>query len=322
MKGINPPSNFDDCGGFCESFDKNFELFDKGTVKSYQILPKFFPDEILGISLPIKNLNDLSRKIRKLTEDTEVEKYTYLKKKIGEIEEKIVEEEKLNGEIGIIKEVVQTKIEKLAEKEVKIREIELGNEYEKFLELTDKKKVLESKIKVVEKKQSDHFFGIEPALKKYERLVLDYTLIRKYLANPLKALLDDKELKIVEIVKKMRESILEEKLELKEQKKKRILKELEGFTREDFEMFFDEHTKLGDELREVSLKLDGIKVFEELEKVKEEFRVEKESLEENKSKVSSMEEELRVIDIGSLKRALEVDLKEMIGESVRIIEKV
>ena len=52
LKGINPPGNFDESVGFCDSFEKNFELFDKGTVKSYQILPKFFPDEILGISLP------------------------------------------------------------------------------------------------------------------------------------------------------------------------------------------------------------------------------------------------------------------------------
>jgi hypothetical protein len=319
LQGINPPNDFSESRVFCDSFDKSFELFDKGTVKSYQVLPEFFPDEVMGISLPVKNLSDLSIKVKKLAEDAEIEKYDYLKKQIGEVKGKIAEEKKLKEEIEIIKEAVQTQVKKLDEKEVKVREIELGNEYEKFLELSEKRKILESKIKIVEKKQFNNFIGIEVALKKYERLTLDYELVKQYLADPLKALLEDKELKIIEIIEKIKKSILKEELELKDQKKKRILKELEEFTREDFEMFFYEYAKLNEELKGVNLKLGEITIVEELEGVKEEFNQDKNSLEENKGKVEKMKGELGAINIDNLKRVLEVKVKESINENVKVV---
>ncbi len=319
LQGTNPPNNFDEGLNFCDSFDEGLEHFNKGTMRSYQILPEFFPDEITKVSVNIKNLKEFVRKSRKLMEDSEIEKYNHLKSKINEIKQEIKQEKEINEEIELIEKDLQIKIKKINEKENNIKEIENGVEYKGFLSLVDKKKMLELEALEIEKRPLQYFFGIEPALKKYERLTLNHVIVKEYLADPLKALLKDKEFKIIEVIDKMKDSLLKNQFELKERKKEKILKELDNFTKDNFEMFLSKYAELNMELSRIELELGKITVIGELEEIKEEFNQGKIDLEEDKSKMEKMKGGLEMIDIDNLKRVLEIRVKENINENVRVV---
>ncbi|MFH1376040.1 MAG: hypothetical protein ABIH25_00220 [Candidatus Woesearchaeota archaeon] len=309
LQEVNLFKNFDESINFYDSIDKNLYIFDKATTKSNKILSEFFPDEMMSISKNIKNLCDLAKKIKKLVDDAEIEKYSKLKDKVNEIQQKIKQQENITKEIELIKTELQTQIKKINEKENKIKELEENDEYKKFSELTNKKETLELEAEEIEKQPFNYFYNIKPALKKYERLTLDYMLINEYLDNPLKALLKDKELKILEHIGKIKEFIINEKFEIKEKKKSRILKELDELTKNNLEIFLSKYYESNKKLNEVNLEIEKIEVIKEIKKIKEQFNQDKSRLEENESKIENMKEQLRMINIENLKLVLEEELK-------------
>jgi hypothetical protein len=318
LRGVNLPNSFDESLSFCDSFDTSLEIFERVTIRSYKILPEFFAEEINKVSRNIKNLRELYIEVRKLVEDAEMEKYSYLKKKVSEIQEKIEEKKNTEEKIKQVEIELQVQTKKIDEKKDKIKALETSVEYKRFLELTDKKKALRLEIGEVEKGPLHYFFVIEPALKKYERLILDYTLIRAYLADPLKTLMEDKELKILKIVSKMKDSILKEQFELKEQKKKKILKELAEFGRSNFEMFLSRHAELSKELSGVDFELGKVTIVGKLENIRGEFNRDKSALEGDRGKLIGMKEELEDIDIDKLKKTLGVEVKDNVNENVLV----
>lgn len=309
LQEINPPKNFDEGLNFYDSFDKNLGLLNKGTTRSHHILSEFFPDEIGNISKNTKNLCDLVKKVKKLEDDAGIEKYNKLKDEVNEIQQKIKQQEKIKEEIELIKRDLQTQIKKLNEKESRIKDLEGTDKYKKFLELTNKKEILELEAKEIEKQPFHYFSNIKPALKKYERLTLDYVLIKEYLDNPLKALLKDKKLKILEHINKIKESIVKEKFGIKEKKKSRILNELDELTKNNFEIFLSRYYESNRKLNELKLEIEKIEIIKEIEKTKEEFNQDKSKLEEDEYKVEDMKEKLKMIDIENSKLVLEEGLK-------------
>lgn len=69
---------------------------------------------------------------------------------------------------------------------------------------------------------NEKFSGIDKALRKFNKMS-ENELINDYLENPLKSLQRDKELKILSILKNIEASLIDEQLEIKDDKKEKIL---------------------------------------------------------------------------------------------------
>ncbi|MBU0962765.1 MAG: hypothetical protein KKD48_02575 [Nanoarchaeota archaeon] len=314
---IDLPERSDEILAFCNSFDKDLDYFSESTARSYHILQEFFVEESGAIVINIRDLNILIKKLKKITEDSEIKNLNELKKKADEFQQKEKQKQIVEEKIRLEEEEIKKKNKKINEKEQKLTDIENGSGYKKFMELIDKKKLQEQEIEFIKKQCS--FSAIESSLKKYERLILDDKLVRKYLDNPLNALLEDKELKIVEVISKMKDSIINQELKLKEEKREKILKELDKFNRNYFEAFLSKYNELNKRLSKLESEIEKIRIIEEVARLKETIKQDKIEIERDELKTQKMLKELDRNDIENLKKDLEDNLKNCFGVESKII---
>jgi hypothetical protein len=318
LEKINPPKDLYEVLEFCNSFDKDLDYFSKNTVRNYHIMLELFMDKTNAITTNIKNLDKLIKKIKKILEDGEIEKVNKLKNNINEIQQKIKRKERMKEKINLIKIEQQKRNKKIKEKEENIKELEQGSRYKKFREIVDKKDILEKEIEALKMQLLYSFSVIKTTLKKYERLTLEDKLVKKYLESPINTLLEDNELKIVEIASKMKKSIIKNELKLKEKKKSKILQELNSLDKNYFEAFLRKHNELNKRLDELKSEIDKAEIIKEVELMKENLKQDKTNLDEAKYEVEEIIKEIEKININDLKRNLEKEIKENTNKEVII----
>ncbi len=319
LRDINLPDEFDETLRFADRFEVILDDFSKNTVRNYQILQQFFGEKTSSISKNIVNINELVKQAGNLVKYSGIEKVNELKNKIKNVHEKIKRKEEIKEKIKLGREEQQEINKKLTEKEIKIKETEEGDRYRHFTELINKKRGIEREIVELERQPLYYFSAINDALKKYERLTLDDKLVKRYLDAPLKALEEDKELRIVEIVSKMKRTIINGGLELKKERKDRILQGCDKVDKNYFASFLSKYNELNKKLAELNSQIANEIIVKEIESLREELRKEKSKANENNNKIEKMAKELEMIDIDSLKREVELKIIESINEKVRII---
>ena len=311
------PKDFDDIIVFCGSIDKSLDNFSKTTLRSYYILQDFFRDYVIDTSSNIKKIGILTKTIKETIENSGIDKINDLRNKLNNIQKKIKLKENFNEDINILKKDMEKQNKRIKEKEKKLKKFEEESRYKKFIDLMNRKKVLERKLEDIGKEILYSFSDIKVALKKYERITLEEKLVGKYLDEPFKTLLDDKGLKIIEIITKMKESIEKNEIELKDRKKSKILKDLNNLNKNYFETFFNKYNEINKDLEKLKLEIKDIEI-KDIEDLREEIKKDNSKLEEDKNKVNEMIKELMEINIEGLKENLERSIKENI-EDVKVI---
>ena len=310
------PEEFDQLLEFCDAFDKNLEQLGKKTVKNHQVLREFFADKAGDVSADIKHIHDVMEKVKKLIQDTGIQKVEDVKNQVTHVQRKIEQKQEMKEQLKRAEQELQKESKDREDKEKKIKKFEEGNAYKNFVNLLNEKQAIQKEIQGVEK--HDSFSIIEAALKKYERLTLDDTLVRKYLDNPVKALLQDKELKIVALLAKMKESILSGGLELKAKKKEKILRELDKLNRGHFEAYVTRHNELHEKLKAIETEIRTVGIVKEIEELKQGLVQNKGKAEKVQTEINELMKEVERIDIGYLKENLEKEIRAHIDETVRI----
>lgn len=311
------PKTFDDIIVFCGSINKSLDNFSKTTLRSYYILQDFFRDYVIDTSSNIKKIGILTKTIKEIIENSGIDKINDLRNKLNDIQKKIKLKDSFNEDIKILKENMEKQNKKIKGKERRLKKFEEENRYKKFIDLMNRKKVLERRLEDIGKEILYSFSDIKVALKKYERITLEEKLVRKYLDEPFKTLLDDKELKIIEVIIKMKESIEKNEIELKDRKKSKILKDLNNLNKNYFETFFNRYDNNNKDLEKLELEINKTNI-KDIEDLREEIKKDNSKLEEDKNKVNEMIKELIEINIEGLKENLEKSIKENI-EEVKII---
>lgn len=301
---------------FHELFVNLLNEFTKATNKSHHILMEFFVEEITNISANMRSIINLMEKIKKLIKNSNLEEIPILRKQLKQVQEKIKQKQELENKIKKQEKEMKKEKEHIKEIENKIRGLEQESKYRRYVELTNTNKTLSQEIKTQENKMSNYLSDIKPALKKYERLSLQDKLIRKYLDNPIKTLLGDKELKIIGIISKMRQSIIKGELELKKRKKEKILQKLDNFTENYFETFITKYNELSKKQDALRLEIKESAIIKEINNLREKLAQNKVKLREQE--ISKTRNELQQINIENLKISLQNNMKKTINQEIKI----
>jgi len=312
------PNKVDEIQRFCDLIDKELDFFGKNTLRNHVILQEFFGNEVSDISDNIRILSEMIKKARGIENSPMMKNVERLKNNFFDLQQKIKSKKMLEKEIDITKGELGGREISVKEKEKEINEVEEGSRYKKFMGLVRKKEMLENEIKEIEEEPFNLFSMINPALRKYERMTLDEKLVRKYLENSLKALLEDKEFKILDVLEKMKKLIIEGKIELKEKKKDKILLELEKIEKSYFEEFIKMYSELRKKIDELKMEMDKEKIIEGVEKLKEELKKNEIDVEDIKRKIGEMVKKFEDIDINGLKK----DFKEKMNTNADINIKI
>ena len=319
IEKVNLPENLDDIAGYCDSFDMDLEFFGKNTLKSYRILQEFFGDEVSAVAENIRDIGKFVNSSKSILKDAKMGKINELKNEIKETEQKIMKKVELKDNIQSRTNELRKLKNKIHINTDEINKIEKGIEYRKIIGLINRKKVLKQNVLELEKELWHSFSVIEPALKKYERMTLEKELTGKYLTTPLNSLLNDEELKIVKLLEKMKNAVIDKKIELKEKKRDKILNELDRLNTYYFKGFLKRDGEMKNELNELKSVIEESTIIKEVEKMKKKVDAYKDKIELTNNEIEDMTKEFEEIDIKELKKKLEKIVFASIDKNIAIL---
>ena len=318
LEKIELPENLEDVSEFCVFFDKHLDDFSNNTTRNYTILKDIIGEEAATIATNLSNFNNLIKRSKKVVQQSGIEKRTNLLNKTKIFQRQVEKKECFSKDVGKLNLGIKEEILGIENLEKSIKEIEESKNHINYLKLIDNKKVSKLELQNLESQFSQQFSVFVPALKKYERLTLDKDLVKSYLNNLVGTLLEDKGLKIVEILNKMKLSIVKGEIELKDKKKDKILKNIDSFDKTYFNNFITNYNGKCSKLNELISELGKVKVIEELDKLKKDLETVNEFLINKRDKLDSVKKEEAGIDIDILKKEFEQEISENFNKKINI----
>ena len=304
---------------FCDNFDNELDSFGKSTVRSYHILKEFFDHEASAIAQNIRILNEQMREAKKAIKEAEIEKTGEIRALISNLKNKISLKHELGKEMENKEKEKEDLIALKNRTEKELAEFKKSNSYSKFKKLEGEKDSIIARIGGHKNSLLHSFSVLERALKKYQKISFqDEKLVQNYLEMPIATLVNDKELRIAEVLAGIEKNILSSSIELKDKKRDKSLAEIKKLDRKFFEDFLKIYDGLKEELaaKEKEIKEEGIegRHMQSKEKLEDiSFKIDKVN-----SNINNLKAETGKINIEQLKSNLESNIKGMFKIEIKI----
>jgi len=296
---------------FCNNFDSMLNELNKSTYKGFEVMREFFYNQATEIAMGIKDINLNIKNLRQLVANKELSKIEYLRELIGNIEKYSENKEKIKESIKEKESSIEELGEKIEAVKRRFEEIKKSNEYENYKKTNDEKEKLLERIKVEKDEVIQLFAVLEKSLKKYKRGSLNERLIDQYLEDSSEALLKDTELNIVLVLAKLKESIEQNKIELKDKKKERTLEIIRRLTKEflDNKRFdLEQHARTKIILNDRLSKNNINNLYQEEKYKMEHFN---QKLEDENKKLEALKKEKEGLDIVKIKEDIKKEFLEL-----------
>lgn len=304
---------------FCSFFHNALNDFGKSTYRSYQVLQEFFANESEKIAKNIKNIDLIIKELEKTIKDSGIERFDEIKKEINSVKNKIVQKERFIKDLEKLKKEKEDFSENKKNLEGKIDELKKSKEFAEFNELENKFNSILIDIKEHKYNLTHSFSIIEKALKKFSRIAFENEkLMQNYIEAPVTSLLNDRELKITDILKKLEKSINENKIEIDDKKRAKTLKEVEKLNKGFFTNFLNKYNELNKKLDDVEKKTNETAVKSNEEALNKQLVNIKASIENLTNKIETTKKGIEKIDISKIKSDLQEKMNNILKEKIII----
>lgn len=245
---------YDDMKEFVQKYTEQLQPYHDTTLKPYAVLQHFFANEAYAIAKNIKEIDEVIRQLKGLLQKQSVESITSLKQQMQALQVKYEEGKKLHKE----KKELQEEHVRLAELEKqnmeKWKKTGEADGYKKYLTLVAKAKECEKKCVTHVDSLKQLFSILDKAIRKYGKLFPEKeAFLNSYLENPFEALRNDavntssemsaQTYAITTTLQSVKEQLLTDALDMKDDKKEKTLQELHMLTQEFFETFLKEQNQ-------------------------------------------------------------------------------
>lgn len=224
---------------------KEIEGYHAATLKPYAVLQHFFANEAYAVAKTIKDLDEALKQLQQLLNKQSIEAIADIKKQIELVKQKINQKEKLLAEQKQTEGDYTHFKELETQAEEKRKKIEESSSYQQYLSLLAEKDAASKKTDDHLQIFRSHFSVLDKALRKFMKLHPEKEhLLAPYLGNPLVALEQDTSFSLIPILALVREQLLCDALEIKDDKKEKIASELEILTEEYLRSYLAEQHAL------------------------------------------------------------------------------
>lgn len=318
LDSLNLPKDYTDVDLFLDETESSLENLHNSTQKSYTVLNEFFEHEAYKVASNVKKVDLLVKELKNTLNKYSLRKINQLQRDIANLKLKIGLEKEIKEKIKKVEEY-SNDLNKLKEKAIiDIEDFKKTSEYGEFNKLKQDKELL---LKKEEKNNSEiiHFFSvIQHPLKKYSRLTLDENLIQLYLKNPIKALNSDPNLKIMDILKKMKASIELKKVQLKNSKKERTIQHIQKVDIKFFNNFIEKYNELRERVKNKDKEIRECKSIDKIKELQDKSNKTKENIKRLNDNLDSLNKEYNKINVDALKMELQSDLSSTFEGDIRI----
>ena len=224
------PENVLAISDFSKRLSEELDELGKDTHKNYYVLKELMEHDAYAVAKKIKELETLMQKTSQELEKENIHSAQSVKKKLKQYEkdlESLEYMEKEKKEEAARLEELRLKQEKVKKK---LKELKESKDLERFNKLKERQEQNLEDIKKEENQFFQLFSQLERPLRKYKRGSLEEDLINRYLDNHMGALKGDEEMKILEILDKLKQNV--KGLELKEKQEAKIAETIERLNKD------------------------------------------------------------------------------------------
>lgn len=320
LRGIEIDNNdYSDLLQFCDEFNIRLEKFGKSTFRPYHILQEFFAHESRDIAINIKEIDSLVREIKSSIEKSNLGKINLAREEIGELKKKIKKKQETEKLLEERKNCRDKLLGEKGEAEKRIEILVKSREYKQLNELKAGKEAVLAGIRENNAKIVHAFSVMERPLRKLQRILAeDIELLDNYIENPVLALVEDRKMRILGILRKLEENLNNYTLDLKDKKREKVLETVKETTEEFLREFVKRHNELNEKLENLEKEIGDNECRKNEDKLKYELSQTTDDLEKANTEILGSEQELSKIDIKEIKNNLEKEINELLKVDVVI----
>jgi len=256
ISSLEEPENISDETAklYLASYAEKSEEFKKNAFRPGQITMHFFGDIIKDVNGHLAGIDKNSKELLALLKSENIRllsetkyKITLLQKEIGkndkfmkELEQSEIDYEELKKERAIF--------------EQRINSIKKNGTFLQLNELNSLLRRTEEELKIIDAEFIDSFLQIEKALKRLPK-DNDDVLANKYLDDPVSAVLNDPELRVMEILNRTGDALKSGVIEIEEKRKDKLIEKIAALSKEKFTRFVIAHNDLTLKINEIGRRI-------------------------------------------------------------------
>ncbi len=300
IKQINPPekNSLINLKEFTERLSVLMNDLNDSTVKQYYILQEFFANEAKDVAISIKKIDELKDEIVRLIDKDRGFSYIHdVHSKIKNVEQKLIEEEKLKEKIDELDAKLKEAKAQKEKIETDIDNLETSPQFQAHSENQSTKLKIEAELRRHKENFSLFFSPIEKALAKYQRIAFesDKEVLNDYIRSPVEALENDKTLKILNILKNVAYKLNE--IEPDEKKKERILSAINKFNEVYIKDFLWKYGAIKNKLIEINRRLSINTINNEINDLNYKLKHSEEQIAKIESEIEKLKSKLNSLNV-------------------------
>jgi hypothetical protein len=250
-------------------FSRNFEdllmKLAQSTAKGHAVMNAFFADHASKINKSVKLMSDANSRIQETLTDANlsIEDVDEIHKSIIDLKSK----KKMLADVNYELEMLTKKLSNsnfLKDKLMKqVEQLKQSAEYSEFDSASRERDELSKRAKSAEEELSMLFSPLHKPMKRYERMIAeDSALFTRYIDNSISALSDDEQLKILNILQKMKKSLEDGALDVKDSDK--AIKRVDEIGRDKLIEIRARYTEARKSIKAIESQMRNSKVMVEL----------------------------------------------------------
>ena len=307
---------------FCNEFDGLLDELNKGTLRSYTILQEFFSNEAGKIASNLKNFDTLFGELKSELNSGRITAVNLAAEKIENLVMKTKQKISLDVDMkGMEAGLALANAEK-EELMKTIIEFDKGEEHTNFINLNEERKNKELAFYEDENTILQSFSVLERPLRKYSHTAFAHEeIVLDYLRNPIETMVNDREMKILEVLKNLGQMLAENSMQIDEKKKEKALEEIKKLDSNFIRQFLKKYSSFVAEIEEIDRRIKSCGVADKLRGFNRQLEDANSRIEKNSQEHERLKDDSAKLDISidSLKNDVENSIREMFGDEIRII---
>jgi hypothetical protein len=252
---IDIPKGYLELYDYTLKFSNNIEQLNRDIQKNIFVLQHFFSNEIRNSNKALHSIEEIIIDIRVVLEKNGISELKKIQEDMKTFRENIEKIKSFRDQILAEKSEMGAHKEKLERLNERIHIITNGTDYRALEGFRQEKGAAENEIKKILGELNANFSVIEVALRKYYYRNPEDKIIKSYLGDLKEALLNDKNLEIVNSLVEVKKSIIMDQIDLKDKKKEHCIESIDKLTFEHLKDSQSKILKLEDEKQRAQAKI-------------------------------------------------------------------
>ena len=300
---------------FCKDFEEKIHEFNEDTRKPYYILSNFFDNTMKKIALNLKDFENTIVQLFNSTKDHAVTEYKTLNSKINELNDVLDQSDKLEEELALLETDLDDSIKKQEKANLQVEKLKESREYRKIKKFERELQEIEDTSLKIKSKIIIQLKAFEKAFRKIYHKQNIKSVYLDYLEYPLKTIVKDKNLVVIDEIKKLKVEISKTNIPIKNKEKilsRKIDKEKLVSLRSEYILLNDKKSQINTEMDKPLIIMDYKEQQYKLEHLVDKIKRLKEDISDKKNI-------LKHLNYEDKRKKLETRLSDFSGYIVTII---